>query len=1435
MERSQVIARAALALRADYLGERAFALLVTEQCVRHICIQVGLEYSVCERRDLALGGAHASLCLLDGRDPEQGGMIYVAKDLTPEQSAFAVAHELGHLMLHRGEAVPQHATCDDSEVNEYTRPADADGHYERVEEYTPRARREFEANAFAAELLVPRAAARRFFASGKCSIEELAATAGITPTLAKQRRLDAVLTSASDEQLEQLPAAGDALADGSAADRLTKLNPSQWAAATAEAPALVLAGPGTGKTATLVGRVAYLLQGQALPEQILALTFSNEAAGEMRERLLALGPAGDRVQVLTIHAFAATLLRAYSSQVPCGPEEPSLKPTFRILDGADELLLLHDLADSLGLRHYRSFSDPVRALNRLAGSFSRARDELHSPADYAALVATMVASADASTDASADSAHGLEQDATAMGSGRTPTPTPSNRMSFTPSQIARATERAHAYARWTSELRQRDLLDYGSLIQLAVLLLQQRPEVLNDVRSKYAHVLVDEYQDTNRAAAELLMLLAGAEGRSLWVVGDPNQSVYRWRGASPQNLPRLTERYPQLTIRTLRECYRSVPALVEVASAIATRLGHEHGASTADRGDGPSAVPLSPLARAQGETTPVAVRAASATPALYRETRFTTARHEGEGIARQIRGFTASGYTLHQQAILCRTRKQAARLRAALDEAGIPVAEASGFFSRREVRVALALVSLAAKQGPEGLLCAPELLTGITDLNTDERTTITRLIVKLAQAREPFPGALMSRERLGAWLKECGSQTPRLLSALNTLGNEAGTLYYSGGAISWHLANFLMRPGGIAARLLARADEPHPASSHPASSHPANWPDTLSPAAARAALGALGELVALAARFDTRWDNEPGFKQRLLRATSQATREPADETDEREPIATKATKATSATPRANQWQEHGVPRSDTQGELLDADVVQPSLEVRGNPTKTAVAGEARRRPRCFLQYLRALVASDAELPVPSGEADAVRVLTLHRSKGLEFPIVYLPTLAKGQFPTKPHHETDPEPYGFREGTAETEQADEERNLFYVGVTRAQDALVLTAAQQYDKRGKATVSPLLDLLSEVTRDGQAAPLLIDGDDMAADAPLPAGERNGESAESPDRLPMGKAALASEANSAKDQLREDQLPIFDFAAIVAYTHCPRRFRYAYQYGLPDVAGRETQQYYRCLHSAIDDLHALRATAGHVPWTAAEQVIQGRWQSDGPHRSASVAPYASQYTAALRRVWESSDGSGPALALQAAATRQELIATLRGYRVRLTVNRVASSTSPSGTVTTTLIRMRSGRPVKHPARHSELGLELPLYALAYAQHDPHGAANVILACVGGGLDAGEHDAESAEAGEEPDALDVLDVTAEVSKCVAEYQRPNRKAVNRLDKLDDAAAGIAAGRFDAIAHSDECLECPYALLCPAEPLPGVRLPVLRREPPAERAPLVRAFEARV
>lgn len=1358
MERAEVIARAAAALRAgaagpDDAGSVSRGLALVETLLARNLLEV--------RRELAdgsmLGGASARLQIFDWEHPEYGGIIWLREGLSSERQAFALAHELGHFALHRGEgaALRLRTTCAESELDERADAAALGQPNGRVEEYTSRSRREQEANAFAAELLAPRAAVRALFiAHNGLTAGALAAHFGISELLAQQRLIDAVLTDRIASAESATPATAPAASPPDPRALIETLDASQHAAARSEGPALVVAGPGTGKTATLVGRVAHLVTERGVkPEEILALTFSNRAAGEMRERLAASGLPGERMPVMTIHAFAATLLREYAPYVPHAASEPPLAPDFRILDQTGAFLLMEDLLGELPLRHYRSLGNPTRHLSTLLGDFSRARDNLLAPAEYVARVTAMPLAPDP-TEPEPPAAK-----ARTRGKPKPPDGT------YTAEQIAKARERAAAYGVWDRALRRRGLLDFGGLIQRAVELLRASSAALREVQGRYPRVLVDEFQDTNLAAAELLFLVAGESGAGLWVVGDRNQAIYRWRGASPANLPRLAAHYADLRLHTLGICYRSVPAIVDLGSAAAARMAAlAPGAETLPAGGDVPAVLYEALTHPAplSAIRPAESAAAVAAP-VERGEAYPTGAHERAALATAIAQAHTADVAYRDQAVLCRTHKQVTAVAAALSAAGLPVSERGDFFERAEVKDALALLALAAGPDGRGLLRAGALLAALSGAapSADE---LRALAVEAAARRGTFPAGLANLAAAAPEGVPCSSQTA---AALRTLAEVVTGLRYAP-LVGDGLARFLLRPGGYACRLARIADGT--ATSDPESA----LAGTAGLVASREALAALGALVRMAAHFDRRWHGEPDFRARLARAVRHLPRKTSDAPSLPD-VAELPVGADVAMP------DEGAPA----GAMPPPDVVAgaEALEVGAEAEAPAVI--------CFLHYLRALRDAGGGVALPAGEEDAVQVMTLHASKGLEFPVVYLPGLATGQFPVS-HQATDPSPSGFRGEDDPAIREAEERCLFYVGLTRARDRVVLTRALRY---GKSTARPssLLALIEEAPPFA-SAPALHGDADLAVLSPIAeldaADDDEDEEGERPPDEPLAEVTRRA-------------APVYTLHELEQYRECPRQYKYARVYKLLDPAENAVYRFHRFIRWGLRDLRDLSDGPEPAGWEQAEARLRDGWQEVGPAGHPYDAYYWQHAHEILSDEWRRLvAGSASAAPARLAV---DLIVRLRsGYGVKVIADRVLPASDDTPEV---LVRLHTGRP-----RDDDLkDLALPLYWLAYQQRQPAQPVRIAIAYVGRALaDVLHEGARDAHDGEPPpehvvDATDVARDTAD------EYLRPNRQRRNRLDKLDEAGADISAGRFDPRPGEERCAACAFAAICPADPAADV------------------------
>jgi DNA helicase II / ATP-dependent DNA helicase PcrA len=836
-------------------------------------------------------------------------------------------------------------------------------------------------------------------------------------------------------------------------------------------------------------------------------------------------------------------------------------------------------------------------------------------------------------------------------------------------------------------------------------------------------------------------------------------------------------------VLTLRRCYRSVPDIVRLGSTMAARMAAlasdeasavsdgktahagttTHAGTTASAGVGALREALRPL-----ELEPV--RASGAHPAIRRGEAFASAAHERVGLAAAIEQQRVLGYAYGDQAVLCRTHKQVRQIAAVLASQGVPVSQLGDFFDRPEVKDALMLVTLAAGPDARGILRAAPLLIGL-GYPPPEARELAAAARALTATRQAVPGALWR----GAALDGVAALSATTRTALAALGKVA-TQVRNGSAVGAGMAEFLLRPGGYAWRLVRIADgldAPRPAALH-AESRVELIPGADSPARAQQALAALGELVRLAWHFDTRWAREPDFRARLSRAVTHRRAAHPAEPD-----------ALESRPRADVSPSQ-LPASQRRlaGVALEVTTIAPAV-------------------RCFLHYLSALRAADVAVPVPAGQENAVHVLTLHQSKGLEFPVVYLPGLAQGQFPAGMTVRDEVCPPGFRESDAPSEHEAEERCLFYVGVTRARDVVAFTRATSY---GRATVarprtaqpSALLALVEEAPHLQDAVPLLSDeelGRLVAVAARFEEAGDDGDDAE---------AEAVAESGRTLDDTMTDK-PVLRLPELEQYLTCPQQYKYARVYGLLDPAQDAVYRFHRYIRRGAQALRDVQASSPAADWQTAEVQLRTLWEMDGPAGHAYDAFYWQAAEAILREEWKAITAPGSPAAIGRVLLAQPLRAELRRCVVEVTADRVIADHLPPADgpamapvpPLTVLVRLHTGR----PREEDKSDLALPLYYLAHQQQHPGAPVRIALAYAGGAL------MEGAAAMNGPGAGELVDVTETARKDAEKYLRPDRKQRSKLDKLDEAALGIAAGRFVPRPREQRCAACAYCYVCPADP----------------------------
>lgn len=407
---------------------------------------------------------------------------------------------------------------------------------------------------------------------------------------------------------------------------LKKLNPNQLAAAQwNEGPLLVLAGPGSGKTATLTARVARLVEkGQDESFRILCLTFTRKAATEMRERLLKLVPdAKERVLLTTFHSFATDILRQHGSHF-------GLSPDFEILEEAERVRIIKSVLDeNTGeLTKFVSAEKTLTAIEFLLRNLT--------PDDK---VPTLLKDAEAG-------------------------------------QQLRT-----LFVRYKEILKQQNCLDYGAILYFCEELLRERPRLSKQLRTVYRYICVDEFQDTNVAQYQVLRTIAPDKDANVFIVGDDDQVIYQWNGASPRRVKELEQHYDLTTIQ-LPENYRCPPEVVALANALIVHNGERS----------PNKMPLLSMKAVSG-ASPVELLS------------FEDDQQEARGIAERVAARLQRGTRPSDIVILARATKLLERVQQALGTLSVKsyVQRRKSQFESAPLRFVVAALKLALVRSDDDL------------------------------------------------------------------------------------------------------------------------------------------------------------------------------------------------------------------------------------------------------------------------------------------------------------------------------------------------------------------------------------------------------------------------------------------------------------------------------------------------------------------------------------------------------------------------------------------------------------------------------------------------------------------------------------------------------------------------------------------------------------
>ena len=1222
-------------------------------------------------------------------------LIWLNRKLPDGMLRFTLAHEIGHAILHRqaehqrvslrlprtigvlDTEVVSEDTCKEQDVREGVTDLVFQDQAEELAgigiAYDPRSQREIAANIFAAELLMPLDRVRTLYISVETPANKLANIFGVSRS-ALLNRISMLLTPGETN----LHSGGDLYGrtrdegdysgvDGHVRGSFDNTHPPtepvptpkklydefQQAAIEAPTPALIVAGPGSGKTSTLIGRVEYLIGTLGVaPENILALTFSRKAAEEMQERLQGvMDTQASFPTVSTFHAFCAEQLRTYWSLV-------GLRQDFACLDDADGYFLLLRLANELPLRHYQNLSTPTYHFPAILSGISRAKDELVSPAEYKWLAQRMLEQASSDEE--------IEQ-------------------------AEKALEVADIYALYQTALERQKDTDFGGLIMLTVQLLQEHADVRQQLQQKYQQILVDEFQDINRASGILLRELAG-NARHVWVVGDANQAIYGFRGASPANIANFCNDFAGAVVLPLSRNYRSRPDIVSFADAFRSK-----------QLDSDSLQVASQTARSNSVDAYITLAIAS------------DETSELDGLIDDIQRKLVEGYHFRDIVILCRTRAQAGKISQALISANLPVIERGGLLEQEHIKNLLSIVMLFADLSGMGLLRAARQSEHALSQRDIEA------LLQAAQEQDISPITLIERNKAPITMSRKGlSALARLSDILRNLNAPQNT------QTIWSLlADYLFIETSLVRGLLPEAVDAH----------------------AQAILADYTDILQLARNYDQ--------QQQALRLQQ-----------EEEALA--------------------------QGEQIEPlDLPPIHVQARG-----------------FLDYLSVLKtlrhdggsryedteSEDKETP------DVIRVMTVHASKGLEFPVVYLPGIVKQRFPIQRRSKSVEPPTGMLAPESEGDAAHEtgEACLFYVGATRARDHLVLSYAERYGKKNYKRSSYIDALVvglpeerirrvvwkaADDAEDGQGeidrvkigkaetdqkgidrGEIGQEGSDRAGASPAPTFHGGEVTNESSWFVPF----ISQPSEDFIETTKPEKLTL---AALEAYQHCPRQYMYSTIYGFHGEKSAYVA-FLRAAHGTVEALkQRLEVNKGIESWNGelltekeAEELYSESWQQ----QKGDTLPFATLYerhghevSEMIRRKLLSSRDSVWQL-------RQPFTVDIAGKSIEIVVDRVEASEHADEPVK--FVRTRFGERKQKPSTSTR---EM-LYVRASRQHHSGRAVELQV-----------HNMSTGE---------TYPITL-----------TNKKEQSLYDELEQAILGMERNEFPPKPDVMKCPGCPFFLICPA------------------------------
>lgn len=516
-------------------------------------------------------------------------------------------------------------------------------------------------------------------------------------------------------------------------------------------PILVVAGAGTGKTTVITRRIAWLIQEKKVaPESILALTFTEKAASEMLSRVDDLSDhIYSGLSISTFHSFGADIISEFGFEL-------GLPADTRVLTDIEQILFIRDHLFEFELSHYQNLADPTSLIRELVKVFSRAKDENISPAGYCDFCESKLKELEKKKKIDPVSYIAEKEEA------------------------EKELEIAKAYTTYDRLLKAEGYIDYGDQIML-VLKLLKKPSIRKKLQERYRYALVDEFQDTNFVQNKLVLELFGAGG-NVMVVGDDDQSIYKFRGAAVSNILDFKEDYSDPKTIVLKDNFRSTQPILDTSYRLIKNNNPE-------RLEAKYGIDKKLVSHLPGGKEPELML-------------FETESQEAEAVAQKILDLKNDGQDFSEMAVLFRGNRQAEEFVRALKKHGIPFvySGAAGLYEKQEVKMLCALVT--ALSDPEDDLAYYHLASSdVYNLNGDDLAKISRWS---KERNIPLSRTFGNLEPIAASL----DLSPKALKLAEKMSTDISALREEAkGSTAGEVVNYFLRESGYYAKLTREAKE----------------------------------------------------------------------------------------------------------------------------------------------------------------------------------------------------------------------------------------------------------------------------------------------------------------------------------------------------------------------------------------------------------------------------------------------------------------------------------------------------------------------------------------------------------------------------------------------------------------------------------------------------